>query len=89
MARWISLFRAVDGDELRDLSASRSFRTVPGSLEAKLFWTTRRDATLSDLPGSWLRDLGFAQLGSSRLRSSQPRWVVCSSCRWMVVPFVW
>lgn len=31
-------------DELQDLEARRLFRTIRGSIEGKLFWTTRDDA---------------------------------------------
>jgi hypothetical protein len=34
----------VQKEELDDLSVRRSFRTVPGSIEGKHFWTTREDA---------------------------------------------
>lgn len=63
VVRWVSLFRAVGSDELQDLSASQTFRTVPGSLEAKLFWTTRRDAER------------FARLLAARF-GIRPTWVV-------------
>lgn len=38
------LFRTVQRDEFVDLVDRRSFRTIRGSIEGKLFWTTREDA---------------------------------------------
>ena len=39
-----SLYRAVDEAERLDILARRSFRTVPHSLEVKLFWESRASA---------------------------------------------
>lgn len=38
------LFRTVQRPELNDLARRRRFRTVPGSIEGKLFWTGHEDA---------------------------------------------
>lgn len=40
----VSIFRVVGPNELADIAARGSFRTVEGQLEVKQFWTTREDA---------------------------------------------
>ncbi|MGA2930296.1 MAG: hypothetical protein ABSG43_30770 [Solirubrobacteraceae bacterium] len=71
------LYRTVQREELLDLAACRAFRTAPGSIEGKLFWTTREDAerlarlfsARHGIGPSWIVEVVIEQVELERMNS--------------------